>query len=482
MSINENEKFKEELQRCIEGGVRTDPATQCAYSVDASIYEVPPLAVVTPKGKHDIIEALTIAGRFNVPVIARGAGTGITGGCLGKGLVLDLSKYMNKILEINIEKEYVICEPGVVQDHLNAALAPYGYRLGPDTSTGNRATLGGMLANNAAGAHSLLYGKMVDHVLAVKIALADGALLQLDEVSDTELARLIKEPSQKGRLYREIDRIRSAYRQDIVDDFPKLPRRVSGYNLDELIKPAPLNLAKLIAGSEGTLGIATAIKMNISKKLQKTGLCIVHVYNMVDGMRAIPQMLAFRPISLEMIDSNILNAAKQSPVVRNSLEWLQGDPQAIFAAEFEGPDLEAKLSAFQEEIEKQKIGYASKIVKSPAEIQQVWDVRKAGLGLLLSKRTYSRAIAFLEDLSIPPDQLASFFTAFNAYLSAHQKNAGIYGHAGSGCMHIRPYINLRKTEDLALMHQMMLDVSSLVLERGGGPSAASTATAWCALG
>lgn len=462
--------LEKELRQALEGDVRTDQTTLCAYSVDASIYEIEPLIVVTPKNKEDIQKTLRLAFEYRVPVIARGAATGITGGCLGKGVILDLSKHVNKILQINIEDEYVVCEPGVVQDDLNARLSPYGYRLGPDTSTGNRATIGGMLANNAAGAHSLLYGKMVDHVLEVEVAMADGELISLKDTSMEDIGLSKRASSRLGALTAEIDRIRDAYREDIVAHFPKIPRRVSGYNLDELVKPGPLNLAKLIAGSEGTLGIATAIKLRISPKLGATGLCIVHCAEMTEGMKKIPQMLAHEPISLEMIDRKILEMARLSPSARHKIEWLQGAPEAIFIAEFQDPDLKGKLDAFQEEMTRLKVGYACEILESHEQIKHVWDVRKAGLGLLLSKRTYSRAIAFLEDLSLPPESLPDFIARFREYLASCDKEAGIYGHVGAGCMHIRPYIDLRSPKDLKLMHQMMLDVSTMVLESGGALS------------
>lgn len=462
--------LENELKRVLEGEVRSDAATCCAYSVDASIYEVPPLLVVTPKEKEDIRKTVLIAAAHKVPVIARGAGTGITGGCLGNGIILDLSRHMNSVLEINIEQEYVVCQPGVVQDKLNALLQPYKYRLGPDTSTGNRATIGGMLANNAAGAHSLHYGKMVDHVLEVEIVLANGTFANLKELAEDQIDTLAKTSTQLGSICKEVNQIRAKYKEDIIQRFPKIPRRVSGYNLDELVKPGPTNLSKLIAGSEGTLGIATEIKLKISPVLNKTGLCVVQCSQMNDGLKAIMQMLSFRPISLEMLDSHILDAAKHTSTAKGKLDWVKGSPQAIFIAEFQEPHLTEKLEKFKQEMSKTGIGYACDILSGLQQQQQVWDVRKAGLGLLLSKRTYTRAIAFLEDLSVPPERLATFISDFKNYLANRGKEAGIYGHVGAGCMHIRPYIDLRKPEELRLMHGMMRDISSMVLENGGALS------------
>lgn len=467
------ERFFQTLKEEITGEVHHDPLHCSIYSVDASIYEVTPLGVVLPKNQQDLLKALEIAAEFQIPVTARGAATGITGACLGPGIIIDTSKYLNKILEINIEKEYAVCEPGVVQDRLNEALAPYGYRLGPDTSTGNRATIGGMLANNSAGARSLIYGCMADHVAEVEMALSGGEIVTFSAVSEEEWTRKMAQQNREGHIYREIFQILKKYRTAIVEHFPQIPRHVSGYNLDKLLKAPPLNLSQLIAGSEGTLGVALKIKMNIAKKPRFTGICILHFQEMLAPMHFIKEMLAHHPIALEMIDDKILNAARLSPNVKHRLNWLKENPQAVFIAEFEAENLqflEEKLQKFSKEMHSLSIGYAHVILTDPQQINAVWEVRKAGLGLLLSKIGYSRAIAFIEDISVAPEKLAHFMTEFSAYLKSIGKEAGIYGHVGSGCMHIRPYIDLRKAEELSLMQEIMERVSGMVLSHGGSMS------------
>lgn len=464
-----DEKAIKDLKEIIEGEVRNDPSTLCAYSVDASIYEIAPLAVVTPKTPSDVVNTLRLASMYRIPVISRGAGTGITGGCIGKGIVIDFSKYLNQVLEINIDEEFVICQSGVVQDQLNAALAPYGYRLGPDTSTGNRATIGGMFANNAAGAHSLRYGTMSDHVISAEAVMANGTLIQLGELSPASFSSN-DASAQESSLYQKIIRIRNTFGAEIINSFPKLPRRVSGYNLDELVKTDSINLAKLVTGSEGTLCAVTEVKMAISKMLNRTGLCILHFNDIIEGMQAVAEILPYKPISIEMIDHRIITMARSSPSSKEKLEWLHGDPQMVLAVEFEDPGLEQTLAGFSEVMKRKRIGYSTNTLTSPQSISHVWDVRKNGLGLLLSKRTYSRAIAFIEDLSIPPEKLPDFMQKFLSYLSAKGKEAGIYGHAGAGCMHIRPYIDLRQPNEIAVMNGMMEDISSLVLEYKGAMS------------
>ncbi|HEV8051777.1 MAG TPA: FAD-linked oxidase C-terminal domain-containing protein [Parachlamydiaceae bacterium] len=472
------ESFFKELKSKIKGEVHHDPITCAIYSVDASIYEVKPIGVVIPKDKDDLITTLKIAAKNSIPVTPRGAATGITGSCLGQGLIIDISTHLNKILEINIAEEYAICEPGVVQDRLNEALAPSGYRLGPETSTGNRATLGGMLANNSAGSHSLIYGCMVDHIQEVELALAGGEILSFGKISNEEWKNKREENNTQGKIYREIHHILNSYSSAIEQHFPKIPRHVSGYNLDKLLAsqysiPAGLNLAQLITGSEGTLGIATKIKIGISKKLRFTGACVLHLENVIPGMRFIETMLSHHPIALEMIDEKIINSARLSPAVQSKLEWLVGNPQAVFIAEFEGDThdiVEAKLNDFTNAMRALKFTYAQVILNDPKKVAAVWEVRKAGLGLLLSKRSYSRAIAFVEDLSIAPEKLADFMQEFCAYIKSIGKEAGIYGHIGSGCMHIRPFIDLRKKEELALMEEILKNVSDIVLAYGGAMS------------
>jgi len=450
--------LQKDLEDYTSAELRFDAVSKVAYSVDASIYQVEPLGIVIPKTKRDIIAAVKIANQHNVPVIARGAATGITGGCIGHGLIIDTSKYLNKILEVNYDEEYVICEPGVVQDRLNEVLSSQGYRLGPDTSTGNRATIGGMLANNAAGARSLLYGTMADHVEAVELVLATGEVVFFSSHDQKTLT--------EKTIYDQIIRTLNTYAEEIIAKFPKIPRRVSGYNLDRLLE-SPLNISKLIVGSEGTLGIATEIRLKIVKMPKITGLCVVHFQEMTEAMQAIENMLSYSPLALEMIDDKIINMGRLSPTIHNKLEWIQGNPKVVFVAEFEATtqeELDKKLDAFMRDMRSRGIGYAHVISAQP---EHVWEVRKAGLGLLLSKRAYNRAVAFIEDIAIPPSNLPSFTEKFLTYLESIGQDAGMYGHVGAGCLHIRPYLDLRKNSERDLMETIMHDVLKLLVEHGG---------------
>lgn len=451
--------FHSDLRKAVKGEILSDPISRKAYSVDASIYEVEPLVILQPLNVDEVVLALQVAAQYNVPVTARGAATGITGGCLGSGLILDLSRHLTRILSINLEEQFALCEPGVIQDDLNRALEPSGYRLGPDTSTGDRATLGGMLANNSAGARSLHYGCMADHVEGVELCLASSESLVLSSLSPDVRKNKCHLKTSEGALYRAIEEIRENYGKEIVEHFPRLPRRVSGYNLMALLEEN-VNLGKIIAGSEGTLGIATAIKMRIVPKPKDTVLCLIAFEDMLTAMKAVAEILPHQPLSLEMIDDQIIRAGRSAPALRGQLDWLseitKGTPKALLIVEFEGVE-KAKSFAWK----------GQHLIRDPVTMRRVWELRKAGLGLLLSRRTYSRAIAFIEDIAVPPEKLTSFMEQFLAYLKSQGKEAGIYGHVGAGCLHIRPYFDLRDPGEIELMHKMMLDVCEILIAHGG---------------
>lgn len=447
--------FIETLKKNIEGDVRTDPINRAIYSVDASIYEVQPHAVVIPSHLQDLLITIQIAREFGISITPRGAATGITGGCLGAGIILDLSKHLNHIIEINLKENYALCEPGVIQNQLNQALIEEGLRLGPDTSTGDRATLGGMLANNAAGSHSLKYGMMADHILEVELALANGSLALFGKAS-----------TGPPHIAQKILEIRNHYRQDILQHYPKIPRIASGYNLKALIHDKEPHLAQLIAGSEGSLGVATAIKVALSPQLQSTALCLVGFQEISEAMSMIQEILSWNPVAFEMIDKTIIEAGRSSPLMRKKLHWLKESPKILFAIEFEEETQEAaaaKAHAFA----RLPIGHFRTPLILAKEQEELWDLRKSGLGLLLSKRSYSRAIAFIEDLSVAPENLASFMEEFTTLLKKRKKEAGIYGHAGSGCLHIRPYIDLRDPEERKTMQTLLEETTELVLKWGG---------------
>lgn len=463
----------EELRYNIDGDVYDDVFARRIYSVDASIYEIMPLGIVVPRTFDDLHIIHTIATAHNIPIIARGAGTGITGGCLGNGLIVDTSRYLNKILEVNYDKGYARCEPGVVQDQLNKILAEKGHHLGPDTSTSNRATIGGMIANNASGSHSLRYGTMSDHVIAVSTLLSNGDKLLFSSLTEKELVHKKSLETREGDIYRAVDKLSTSLREEILTRYPPINRCVSGYNFNGFVRGNDFNIAKLIVGSEGTLGTIAEAKVNIIPKPAYTGLCIIHFDDLVVALEAVTDLLHFDPYAIELIDNVIIEAALENKVLFKDLSWLKGSPKAILAVEFEGSShkqIREKIAAMHRRLPKKSLGYAATEILEAPVISSVWQLRKAGLGLLMSKRSFNRAIAFLEDIAVAPEKLPAFIVEFQAILDSYHKRAGIYGHAGAGCLHIRPFIDLRNTTELAQMQSIMEKTAELILKYQGALS------------
>lgn len=466
-------ELERDLREALSGEVSFDNLTRRVYSVDASIYEIKPMGIVWPKNRKDVIEAVQIADTHQIPIIPRGAATGIVGGCIGEGLILDCSRHMTKIHHIDIKRENVLCDPGVVQDDLNAALAPYGYRLGPDTSTGNRATLGGMVANNSAGAYSLKYGKTGDHLLEAELVISSGEVLYLGETDPAVWKAKEGMKGAEGRIYRELSRLKTELSKDIRENFPDIPRRASGYNFDELIAPTPFNICKIIAGSEGSFGVLTRMRMRIVPRPKHTGLCVLHFNDLIESLEHIGLLLEQKPLALEMMDEQIIEMGRISPSMRHKLNWLKGDPRALLVLAFEADsqkELEERLKDLTGFLESYKLGYAHTIMTKPSEMEHVWALRKAGQGLLLSRRSYSRAIAFIEDLAVAPERLADLMRSLNKLFDKYEGRAGVYGHAGAGCIHIRPYIDLRQEKDLGRMQAMMEESADIIHELGGALS------------
>ncbi len=460
----------DKLRPHLAGEVRDDAFTRKVYSVDASICQIEPRLVVLPRTAADVEATVAIARAEGIPLVPRGAGTGTAGGCIGDGIVIDFTRYMRGILEIDPERGEARCEVGVVQDQLNQAAAPHGLRFGPDTSTGNRATLGGMLGNNSSGAHSMRYGKTVDNVLGAEVLLSTGEWLRAQALEESAFAALAAENGANGRIHGAVERIRGELRDEIEGRFPKLQRRVAGYNLDEMIKPGPLNLTKLLAGSEGTLGIVTELTVQLSPSPACVGLCVVHVADLVEGLRQVPWILESVPFSLELVDHFIIEMGLESPIVKGRLPWLEGRPDGLLIVEFDGEspaEVGSKLERFAAEAQRNRVGYARVLLRTAADIGSVWTLRKAALGLLMARRSHERAIAFLEDVAVPPEHIGDFIHDFRAYTRGIGKEVGMLGHAGVGQIHTRPMMDLHQQHDVQLMLQMMEDICDMAAGYGG---------------
>ena len=461
-----NDDLYQALKKRVTGEVRFDRVSRLMYSTDASIYEIEPIGVVIPRTHEDVFATMEIARDFKVPVLPRGAGTSLAGQTVCDAVVIDMSKYLNRVLEVNTEERWARVEPGVVQEQLNIHLRPMGYLFGPDTSTANRATLGGMMGNNSAGSHSIIYGKTIDHVLEMDVVLASGEQRTLREMKFEVAARM-------GGLEGHIASIVNANREEIDRRFPKIMRRVSGYNLDEFVRNGKFDLTKMMVGSEGTLATVHQAKVRIEPRPPATALCVVHFDDIVESIRASDIILPFKPAAIEMLDDMIIKLGRQSLDLSRQMGFIQGDPAAILIVEFYGEnqaELKSKIEALEAALKREKAGYAYVRAFDATEQLNIWKVRKSGLGLLLGMKGERKPIAFVEDCAVEPSKLPEFFVRFREVIHKYGTTAGYYGHASVGCLHIRPLINTKDARDIQTMKDMTDDIADLVIEFGGGMS------------
>ncbi|MFQ5683237.1 MAG: FAD-binding and (Fe-S)-binding domain-containing protein [Candidatus Binatia bacterium] len=462
-----------DLEKRIDGDVRFDRYSRLLYSTDASIYEIEPIGVVLPRHKGDVQAVIEVANRHGVPILPRGGGTALAGQTVGHAIVLDFSKYMNKVLEVNPEEFWCRVQPGLVQDELNAHVRPLALLFGPDTSTSNRATIGGMIGNNSAGAHSIAYGKTLDHVLELTAYLADGSEVVFTDISPEALSAKVKANGLEGRIYGEIMGLADKHREAIQERFPKIMRRVSGYNLDEFVKSQPFNLSRLVVGSEGTLACVVEAKMRLVPKPKWTALDVIHFGNVQEALEVSQRILETAPHAMELTDKPILDLARGNIEQSKHLAFVQGDPGAILIVEYAGEtpgEVKEKVHRLEAVRNRHGIGYVSTLAFQPEEVQRVWKVRKAGLGLLLGMKGEKKPIAFVEDPAVDPAKLPEFIERFRGILKRHDAQAGYYGHCSVGCLHIRPFINLKESSEIHKMVTIAGEVADLVLEFGGAMS------------
>lgn len=476
MAKNQDQLYSDiaaELRKRIEGEVRFDRYSRLLYATDASMYEIEPIGVVIPRHKRDAQAAVEVANRFGVPILPRGGGTSLAGQTVGHAIVLDFSKYMNKVLEVNREELWCRVQPGLVQDELNAHVRPMGLLFGPDTSTSNRATIGGMIGNNSAGAHSLTYGKTLDHVLEMTVYLSDGSEVVLQDLSPQALESKSKSDSLEGRIYGEILRLAQEHKNEILARYPKIMRRVSGYNLDEFIKPQPFNLSRMIVGSEGTLACVVEAKMRLVPKPKWTALDVIHFHDDIEALEASHTILETAPYALESTDKMVLDLARGNIVQSRRLGFVQGHPSSLLMVEYAGDtedEVKEQVARLEELRKARNIGYAATLAFKPEEVKAVWGVRKAGLGLLLGTKGDKKPIAFVEDTAVEPAKLPEFIKRFREILNRYEARAGYYGHCSVGCMHIRPLINLKEESEVKKMVSIANEITDLVLEFNGALS------------
>ena len=473
------------LRRHVRGDVRFDAGSRLLYSTDASMYQVEPIGVVIPRDADDVRAAVQVAREQKVALLPRGGGTSLTGQTVNRALVLDFTRSMNGVLEVNQEELWARVQPGVVQDELNHQVRPLGLLFGPDTSTSNRATLGGMMGNNSGGSHSLAYGLTVDHVIEIRALLVDGTEVVFGEVTAAELEAKCRVPGLEGQIYREVVAIRDAYADEISARFPRHWRRVAGYNLNELLgigvrphsyagggngTPRPLSMARLVVGSEGTLLTILDAKVRLVRRPKFTALDVVHYHDMQEALESSTAILETGPYAVEVTDKLILDLARNNIEQSRRMGWVQGDPAAIMIVEYTGDteaEARAKVEALEARRARDRFGYTAHLAYDAGEQRTIWNLRKAGLGLLLGMKGDKKPIAFVEDTCVEPRHLAAFVPRFKEIFAKHDTVGAYYGHCSVGCLHIRPVIDLKVPRGMEQVRAIADEITALVVEFGG---------------
>jgi FAD/FMN-containing dehydrogenase/Fe-S oxidoreductase len=473
------------LKNDLEGDLQYDTITRTIYSTDASVYKEKPLAVAWPRGKSDLKKILSFANREKISITLRAAGTSLAGQVVSPGIIVDISKYMKRIIEINIEEMWASVEPGVVLDELNIELKKHGLFFGPETSTSNRCNLGGMVGNNACGSHSVIYGSTRDHLIGLKTLLSDGSEAEfgpLDKASFEEKCLL---QNLEGDIYRYVRELLNdkTNSKNIIDGFPdpSIPRRNTGYALDILLRnevfdassDQHFNFCKLLAGSEGTLAVTTEIKLNLVKlpPAEKALVCI-HLEKRNDAFSANLIALKYNPAAVEMMDNKILELTENNLSQRKNRFFLEGKPAAIVIVEFareKSEEIESVTSKLIAELKSAGLGYAFPVVKGK-DIPKVWELRKAGLGVLTNMKGDPKPVSLIEDTAVDVRKLPLFIEDFEKILSVYGKEVVYHAHIGTGELHIRPILNLKDPADVVLFRTLGLEMAKLVKRYRGSMS------------
>jgi FAD/FMN-containing dehydrogenase/Fe-S oxidoreductase len=467
-------ELQRELASQVQGDLRFDAVSRALYSTDASVYQIEPVGVALPRSRDDLRRLVQTCARLECPITMRGGGTSQAGQAIGAGLVVDTSKYLTAILGLNVEERWVRVEPGVVLDELNAQLRPHGLRFAPDVSTASRATIGGMMANNSSGARSVIYGKTIDHVIEQEVVLSDGSVVTFGPLAEGELARKCAGDTLEARCYRTVAEIAATCRDEIERRFPKVLRRVGGYNLDDFRPGCPFNLSRLMVGSEGTLGVVLSAKLKLVPLPRAKAVMAIQFAELLESLAAAPLILRHGPSAVEVMDKSILDHTRKSAALEAMRQsFIEGDPGALLCVEFyadRAEDLPPRLEALERDLRTNRFGYRYyHAIDLPAQAR-IWSLREAGLGLSMAMRDDAKSLSFVEDTAVAPERLRDYIERFLAIVARHGTTAGVYAHASVGCLHVRPVVNMKTDAGVRQFEAIANDISDLVLEFGGALS------------
>jgi len=468
----------------LEGELHYDAIMKALYATDASVYRELPLAVALPKTTSDIQTLVKFANKYKCSLIPRAAGTSLAGQCVGNGIVVTISKYMNQILEINTTEGWVRVQPGVVRDELNEFLKPYGLFFGPNTSTANRCMMGGMVGNNSCGSTSIVYGSTRDHVLELKTILSDGSEAVFNAVTESQYKEKENTRTLESQIYKHIfdELSNSEVQKEIINEFPKasITRRNTGYAVDALLETelfsntdTPFNFCKLLCGSEGTLAFTTEIKLNVVPLPKPHDIVIAAHFNSInESLKATVIAMKYSPTACELMDKTILDCTKDNISQQKNRFFVQGNPESILMIEFRSDshqEAEALANTLINNLKEKELGYAFPKLTGQ-DTAKVWELRKAGLGLLANIPGDKKAVACIEDTAVAVEELPEYIEAFTALLKQYNQKAVYYAHAGAGELHLRPILDLKTSEDVDLFRKISEASAKLVKTYNGSLS------------
>jgi FAD/FMN-containing dehydrogenase/Fe-S oxidoreductase len=453
-----------ELGRRIDGDVSADPVGRVMAATDGSIFQKLPAAVVYPRSEADVAAAVAFAADNRLSVHPRGAGSGLCGAALGDGLVVDFSRYMNRLIHLDTAGGWFACEPGFRLGELDVALAGTGLFFPPDPSSGEYATFGGMVGTNASGAHSVKYGNVADYILDLRVVLADGTVVDLAHLADLPLSSL-------GRRFQALYRLYEDHRDAIEAAYPDIRFNTAGYNMREMVKGGRLDLRRLFAGAEGTLGLAVRLRFRLIEKPAHDSLVVAFMPDIQASARAVAQVLPMGPAGIEIMDKSLLGLAREEdPDLGGKFP---SDVDNVLLIEFDGSDRDAcagQAAAVEDRLRADGLTDMAYTAVSVGEKQKFWAVRKAAVPILYKLKGEKKILALIEDAAVPIPRLAEYIDGLYKILDRHQIRFVIYGHIAKGLLHTRPLLNLKEAADVEMLRTLADDVFDLVSRLGGSVS------------
>ncbi|MFW5958546.1 MAG: FAD-binding and (Fe-S)-binding domain-containing protein [Natronomonas sp.] len=476
------------LRERVRGEVQFDEYAQVLYASDGSIYQARPAGVVCPVDTDDVRRTVETAAEYDVPVLPRGAGSSLAGQAVGPGcIVLDFTRHMDDVINVDPDDRLATVQPGVVQDHLDTALEPHGLKFAPDPASSNRATIGGGIGNNSTGAHSVRYGITDAYTEELQVVLSDGSLIHTRDVvvDGPEYDRIVKSETLEARIYETVRELVADNEDEIESRYPTLKRSVSGYNLHKVISTSDdgetvINLSKLFVGAEGTLGVIVEATVSLVSKPDETALALYCFDDLVEALRAVPEALEYPVSAVELMDDEVFRLARESDGYAEYAEPIPDDAAAALMLEWDDElvdDFEAAIAETNDhflttagsgEFDSSSATAFDVIEAYSADAQdRLWKLRKAAIPLLMSLEGDPKPYPFIEDATVPPEELATYVQSFQEVLETHDTTAAYFAHAGSGTLHIRPILNLKDADGIETMRSITDDVTDLVLDHHG---------------